>query len=275
MGLKLGYENIEGGMKLNMTYTDKNYGRKISNLLKIPIVKKDLGVEFYYSKSDLLNKIGVNFDNIFFFPILRSIWGLDVEYASKTKNLKLVNFEISPILKLKFTNQDIPLIISLKYCNLEGSKSQSFTQQEYSSILQSLFPYQRFDFSLKYSIINTWYPYRNELNIINDNKISFSKLFDFEDAIRLSSKVKFLHKIPLFDYFSFALSNEIIIRKSFILNNRFSENPQHGLNHIISLYDCHSKLLNSNIRHCEKVIENSSDLVLQNVFYLRFKDFFF
>lgn len=123
-GCKIGFENTEGESKFYINYTNKNYGQILSNYFNRNLGNKQLEVEIHKTQSAFSSKYGVLFNNVFIFPLWNKVWGVDLELASKKKNIKLVNFEISPILKLKFTNEDYPLDFLFKFCNLEASRTQ-------------------------------------------------------------------------------------------------------------------------------------------------------
>jgi hypothetical protein len=274
MAFGIGWEQ-ENESNFFIYYKNKHYGDHISNLFNFPKIQKVLDIRFNLTQTAFSNKYGILFNNIFFFPLLKNYWSVDFEIASKTKNMRLINFDFTPMFKLTFANEDFPLNFKFKYSHLEASKSQLFEQHDYSSVLQSILPYHRFVFSVNHSNNVSFNLLRNNMEMIYKNKIAYSKIVGYEEAIKCSGAVKFLYKIPFKDYFSVALSNESIIKKSFIYNNSFKEKRHKDRNHIKSLFDCNSKLINISIRHNEKVIENSSDLVLQNVSFLRINDIFF
>jgi hypothetical protein len=253
-------------------YKNKRYGNYISELFNFPRIERELDIRCNVTQSAFSNKYGLHFNNIFFFPLFKKYWTIHFEMASKTKNMKLVNFDFTPMFILTFTNEEIPLNFKFKYSHLEASKTQLIAQHDYSSVLQSILPYHRIMCSINHSNMQS---FRNNVEMIYKNKIAYSKIFGFEEAVKCSGTVKFLYKIPFMNYFSLGLSNETILKKSFIFNNSYSQRIRKVGNHIKSLYDCNSKLINISIRHNEKVIESSSDLVLQNISFIRINDIFF
>lgn len=273
-GFRIGYENNQEESKFYVNYKNINYGQFLSKYFNRYLGNRPLEVELHTTKSAFSNKYGLLISNVFLFPHKDKIWTVDLELASKKKNIKLVNFEITPILKLKLNNEDYPLNFSFKYCNLEASRTQIFSKYDYSSILQSLFPFQRFVISTNHLNSTSVKLFRKYLSIIYKGKVSFSKLIGLEDSLKLHTGIKLLYDIP-FSNFNLGLSNEFVMKKSFILKNKVSSLNNEsgtGVNHLVSLINCNSKILTMNIHHDDNAINCGSDFYAQNLINLRIKD---
>jgi len=276
MVFSIGYDNTESESKFYITYKYKKYGEIISKLLNIYPIQKQLEVEFNTIKSPFSMKYAFSFRNIFFYKFANSLWTMDFELFSKKKAVRMVNFDVLPGVKFSFSNNsnNFPLTLNIKHGRYQASRDQIFEKYDFRQIIPSLLPYS----ATSVSAVHTNY---RELKLINDKKlfmiyrakIGMNKIHLFEDNIKLSGKYKFLFAFNVFDKFDINFTNETLLQKSFILKS----NKDHIKPHILSGFDCFSKILGMNIISSEQshVLNPGTTVCLRNNLTVRLSNFSF
>ena len=290
MSLKLGIENDESGSKFIVEYTNKNYTKNLSNILGTKIFNEPLKASFIISGSSYYFKYALNLKNFFFIQLNEKIWSSNLEISSKKKMIKLVNFDILPVIKFTTTNNEYPLSISLKYANYRGSSEQHFGNYDYSQILKSLLPHNRIGIGIKYEDSIDF----NE-NISGKNlkenlllyrfKIKSNKIFNYENSLKFIFSTKYLKDFDILNQCSLGLSNETHFKTSYIFNEKNNIKGNEGSNsddiisfnpnHLLSANEAISRILGVNVSGLQKEINLGQNFYISNYTHLKLKNFKF
>jgi hypothetical protein len=118
-------------------------------------------------------------------------------------------------------------------------------------------------------------------------KLCFNRIHNYEDNLKLTATHKtFFDLYKEFNYFlKLRISNEFTVKRSFIRpsnylfgsqastsKNSFSNSSIYKEHHVLSGYNCHSKLLEISLLNTENSIDNGCDFVIQNIFTTRLKE---
>lgn len=298
---QIGYDHKDSGETLYFKFPFKKYHLLIHKLTGQKDINKPLMFKLDHTKSSYGLKYGAKFQNIFYYRInpensdkTLQLLNFNLIVSQKTKLIKLVNFDVSPIVKLSMHNvsSQFPFNLSFKFGKYQGSRIQHFDNTEQdnydlSKVVKSLLPFYRSCLNLSHSRDFTLNFNNKPVEILTKCSCSLNRIHSYEDNIKLSTNVKIYYDIyeEFKKLFRLRICNEFSIKKSFIISNKknkkkdFYEDSNYGNvskvykeNHILSGYECHSKLLEMNLLNLDNVIDNGSNFYLQNVLTLRLKD---
>lgn len=288
MVIKLGYDNCDSENKLYASIKTMYYAELISKLLN---EKKRINRPLDIQLSKTTTAQGLKYDcaikNFFFFRLSKYIFTFDFDVFQKTKMNKLVNFNMSPGIKLTLSNNKLPFDFSYKYYSIQPSRDQLFDGNDYSRILNSLLPY-------KVNVLSFSHNSAQDFQLFNFNqlffyklKFSFGKISNFHDFLKMTLGYKVVLKLPTYtDLFGLSLHSENFLKKSLSFESKKSynatnsgessntENNKHTYNytHIISNFDCRSKLLGIDLFAKEGVIDNGCNFYIQSSNSLRLEN---
>ena len=283
-GLQLGYDQLDNGEKIYLKKPLKYYGKLINKITKQDLPNETSIIKFNKINSSTGSKYALKFKNFFFFKMnnnrhpkkkfknnntnnnseieTNNIYRFNLEIAKKTKIIKSINFNMTPLIKISLNN-----LFKLKYGNYEGSRNQTIlfnnkinnTEYDFSSIFPSMLPYKRFGITINKNFIHSE-------NFMENFRISYNKIFDYEHNLKLSTIVKYFHSFKFSDYFNANLYNEFIIKKSFIFFKKVK------INHVFSNYFIKSKLIDMFIEQKNNEINNGNNFYIQNITTIRFNE---
>lgn len=267
MGLEVGYNQLDKGEKIYFKYPIKNYYKLISKLTNQSLPSETCLVKLYSLTSAYTNKYAIKLRNFFFYTNTpqsndsNNIKRFNFEISKKSKLISMINFDISPIIKLTING-----LFSMKYGKYEANNDQyintSNNNYDFSSVFPSMIPHHRFSTSIYRS-----FPLP-PLNSINRTKISYNKIFNFESAIKLCNEVRSYFKIPFFKLFTANITNEFVMKKIFIFNNKMNN----VFNHATSGFSCISKLLAMNIPQRQNTIDPGENFYIKNLTSVRMEN---
>jgi hypothetical protein len=280
MGFKIGYNNTESDSKFYCRYQYNKYYILLSKLTKQSNIKKPLVLDFHITKSATELKYGLNFRHFFYYNFFdKNLWTFNLDLSTKKKMIKFVNFDILPIIKLSASNTDIPLTLSLKHGKYQGSREQIFENYDYSQVLKSMLPYHRTGLNLSHMRYYDFNFLNRDVLFIHKYKLGYNCIHNYEDNLKTSISFKTLFDIKEFKFFTLGLSNEIVIKNSFI--NPISKYKSSQVNdkdfnphHITSFFECRSKILGFNILNDDKTIDNGVKFYIRNNTIVKLKDIY-
>lgn len=278
MGLELGLNQLEKGKKFFLSYPVKYYNKFLSKLTNQDNPSESLLIKFYTLTSTYSNKYAFKMKNFFFYKTIKGkMININAEVSTKSKMMRMINFDITPIFKLTMNN--LIMNPSLKYGRYYANRNQILNgSYDFSKVLKSMLPYHRIGLSLLHIV-----------PIIDSSiyriKATFNKIFNYEDNIKLTNQIKTAFIIPL-KIASLMVNNDFIIKKAFIIPQRLHPSelvylsssasaPIYKEHHILSGFLCQSRLLEMNMMNKDNEIDNGIDCYANNVLTLRFGEFSF
>jgi hypothetical protein len=301
---QIGYDHKDSGESFYIKFPFKKYPQLLSLITKQEIKDKPLIFHFNQTKSLYSLKYSMKFHNIFSYRLaennsenLLQLLNFDLQLSTETKMIKLINFDVSPIVRICFNNisTNLPFTCAFKFGKYQASRIQKFESRDveavdFSKLVKSMLLHYRTGLSVSYSKDFSG----NLLGVLFENsskiKICLNKIHNYEDNLKLVTSLKTYFDIfKEFNYlFKLRLSNDFTIKKSFIRpdtniygNNRYLNenkniNPSRSTlykeHHVLSGYDCHSKLLEISLLNTENSIDNGCDFIVQNVCTVRLKE---
>lgn len=282
MVLKIGYDNTESENKVYIRYNNLYYSEFLSRLLKEnKKINRNLEIELSKINSAFGLKYQALIKNFFFFSVNKHIYSFEAEVSQRYKMSKLVNFEMSPHIKLICKNNKFPITLSLKYFNIQSSRSQVLLEgNDFSKVVKSLLPYDVTCLSVLHQNSKDFKLFDRNNLFIYKLKCSYGKIQNYEDFIKLSFGYKLLLDIPLpFDWFSLSLHIDNQLKKSFSFDNYVKKSNKENdekfnikSSHVLSNFDCYSKLLGVNILSREGIVDNGVNFYIHSNTSFRIKD---
>jgi hypothetical protein len=299
MVLKLGYDNTEFDQTFYITHVNQNWHKFISKITNQFGINKKLEVQFNTTKSPYSLKYAFKFNNLFFYRINKNynlnnffdILSFDIEIAQKKKMIKLINFDILPVVKFSINNdsEKFPCSLDFKFGNYQASRIQYYDTNrnyDFSKVIKSMLPYFRTGVSLNTHQSNNLNLWDRDVHLIYKASAAINRIHNYEDNIKLSTTIKTLFDLcSLYrNKFTIGFTNELIIKKSFIRENMLEfqklikeenikhSNREYSQHHVLSGYECHSKLVGINFLNTETLIENGSNFHIHNVSVFRLKN---
>lgn len=290
MGWKLGYDNTESDQTFYVRHSNPSY-KKFINLMTGQNLNKKLEIEFNATKSSYSMKYAIDMKNIFFYQMpyyqrlsILDTLTFDFQVAQKKKAIKLIDFDILPILKFAINNESerFPFSIYFKYGHYESSRSQPYDNRatyDFSKIVKSMLPCKRFGVTISHVNSRDLFFLNRNFTFIYKINTSVNKMHGYEDNLKLSATLKTIFDIHEFSkLLTLGINNQFSIKRSFIKSNisntnRNSQNREYNESHVLSLYECHSKLIGANLLNTPYVIENGSNFYIQNILMIRAKNF--
>ena len=297
---QIGYDHKDSGETLYMKYPIKKYPLLLKKITGQEGINKPLIIKLDHTKSPYSLKYGAKFQNIFYYRLnpannenaLFQLLNFNLYLSQKSKLIKLVNFDVSPIIKLSMQNISsyLPFSLSLKCGRYQASRIQHFDSAEFqyydiSKVLKSMLPYFRTGVSLRHNRDFELNFFNKKFDIMTRHILAVNRIHNYEDNLKLSTGVKIYFDIfeEVRKLFLLRVCNEFTIKKAFInpnknLKNKMGNEDSGNVSkrvkehHVLSGYECHSKLLEMNLLNVENVIENGSDFYLQNQITLRLKE---
>jgi hypothetical protein len=298
---QIGYDHKDSGETLYLKYPFKKYPLLISKITGQEGINKPLIIKLDHTKSPYSLKYGAKFQNIFYYRLnhsndkdnsLLQLLNFNLYLSQKSKLIKLVNFDVSPIIKLSMQNISsyFPFSLSFKCGTYQASRIQHFDSAEYeyydiSKVLKSMLPYFRTGVSLKHNRDFEFNFLNKKFDVMTRHIMALNRIHNYEDNLKLSTGVKIYFDIfeEVKKLFLLRVCNEFTIKKAFIspyknLKSKFGNEDSTNISkkvkehHVLSGYECHSKLLEMNLLNIENVIENGSDFYLQNQITFRLKE---
>jgi hypothetical protein len=298
---QIGYDHKDSGETLYLKYPFKKYPLLISKITGQEGINKPLIIKLDHTKSPYSLKYGAKFQNIFYYRLNQSndkdnsllqLLNFNLYLSQKSKLIKLVNFDVSPIIKLSMQNISsyFPFSLSFKCGTYQASRIQHFDSAEYeyydiSKVLKSMLPYFRTGVSLKHNRDFEFNFLNKKFDVMTRHIMALNRIHNYEDNLKLSTGVKIYFDIfeEVKKLFLLRVCNEFTIKKAFIspyknLKSKFGNEDSTNISkkvkehHVLSGYECHSKLLEMNLLNIENVIENGSDFYLQNQITFRLKE---
>lgn len=237
---------------------------KYHNITK---VKQICNIELMKSDSVNSTKYNMNIRNFLFFPINKKFFFANMVISSRQVNKKMVNLNFSPYFEFHLYNNSIPIEFKYKNFWVEANRNQIFETCNYSNIVKSLFNY-------KVDQIEVSSVKSHELGtnfLISRAKLKLGRIHNYEDFIKLSLGGKVILNVPIpTDQFKLSVISELKLKKSFIFNKQSNDNDKSS--HILSEYDCHSKILGIGILNDENTLLTGSNYIIQNNLSFRLED---
>ena len=142
----------------------------------------------------------------------------------------------------------------------EANKEQYINNYDYSQVFPSMIPHNRLSFSLnKYFPLFKYSIYRA--------KMTFNKIFNFENNIKLTNELKTNYIYDLLNFSKINISSETSIKKSISFFNQ--QNKKYS--HITSGFSAISKLLEMTIPNKQNEI-SSVNFFIRNLLTFRFEN---
>ena len=259
MGLEVGYNQIDKGEKIYLKYPFKTYNTYLSKLTKQSHPTENFLIKLYTLSSAYGSKYAIKLRNFFFYNFnnrnQNDICRFNFEISKKSKLIQMINFDISPIIKLTMNN-----FLSVKYGHYEANKEQYINNYDYSQVFPSMIPHNRLSFSLnKYFPLFKYSIYRA--------KMTFNKIFNFENNIELTNELKTNYIYDLLNFSKINISSETSIKKSISFFNQ--QNKKYS--HITSGFSAISKLLEMTIPNKQNEI-SSVNFFIRNLLTFRFEN---
>jgi len=299
---QIGYTHKDAGEVFYIKYPLKKYPKLISRLTGQSEINKPLYIKFNNTKSVYSLKYALKFTNLFYYKINESnsnkalqLINFNLILSQKNKMIKLVNFDVLPIISLSMNNEssEFPFNLSFKYGKYQASRTQHFDTSnntiayDFSKVLKSMLPFKRTGVRISHSkdfefnLLGKKY-----VQVMTKQIAAVNRIHGYEDNLKLTSNVKLIMDFyeEFKNLFRLRLINDLTIKKSFIFpHSKKKEDPHDDTNyrkicksykhhHVLSGYECHSKILEMNLLNVENVIENGSDFFMQNILTLRLKD---
>ena len=108
MGLEVGYNQIDKGEKIYLKYPFKTYNTYLSKLTKQSHPTENFLIKLYTLSSAYGSKYAIKLRNFFFYNFnnrnQNDICRFNFEISKKSKLIQMINFDISPIIKLTMNN---------------------------------------------------------------------------------------------------------------------------------------------------------------------------
>lgn len=287
MVLKLGYDNTESENKVYVTYRNEYYAEFLSRFLKEPRrINRPLELEISKVNSAFGIKYQALFKNFFFFRRGNQVFSFNAEVSQKYKMMKLVNFDISPHLKLSCTNNKLPITLSLKRYSIQASRNQVFEGNDFSEVLGSLLPYNVSSISVDHSKSYDFWLFKTNQLFLYKFKATLGSIQNLQDYIKLTFGYKTIVDIPLpIDWFSIGINSENYIKRSFKRQSNWGastlddhpnihHHDKHLVKqcHVITNFECFSKLLGINILSKDGEFDNGVNFYLQSHNSIRIKN---
>ncbi len=276
MPLKFGYDNTESENRLYLTYKNLSYSNILSRIIgEERRINRNLEFEISKVNSAMGLKYLAVVKNFFFFSFKKQVFSFDAEFAQKYKVSKMVSFDISPSVKISCKNNKIPIILSAKQYTIQASKNQVLLDgNQYSKVIPSFLSYKVTALSLSHYNNKDFKLFGMNNVFLYRFKLSCGKIENFEDFIKLSLGYKFLLNIPLpLDLFNLSFHMENRIKKSYAFDNlkdkAVNDKYQINANHVITNFDCFSKLLGVNILNKEGIVDNGVNFYVHSISHLR------
>lgn len=259
MGLEVGYNQIDKGEKIYLKYPFKTYNTYLSKFTKQSHPKENFLIKLYTLSSAYGSKYAIKLRNFFFYNFnckeQNNVSKFNFEISKKRKLIQMINFDISPIIKITMNN-----IFSFKYGHYEANKEQYINNYDYSKVFPSMIPHNRMSCS-----INNYFPIFKYS--IYRAKITFNKIFNFENNIKLTNELKTNYIYTLFNFSKVNISSETSIKKSL----PFFSQQDKKYSHITSGFSAISKLLEMTIPNKQNEI-SSVNFFIRNILALRFEN---
>jgi hypothetical protein len=298
---QIGYDHKDSGETLYLKYPIKKYPLLISKITGQEVINKPLIIKLDHTKSPYSLKYGAKFQNIFYYRLnpsnnkdnsLLQLLNFNLYLSQKSKLIKLVNFDVSPIIKISMHNISsyFPFSLGFKCGTYQASRIQHFDSADYqyydiSKVLKSMLPYFRTGISIKHNKNFEFSFLNKKFDVMTRHIIALNRIHNYEDNLKISTGVKIYFDIfeEVKKLFLLRVCNEFTIKKAFIshyknIKSKFANDDSGNISrkvkehHVLSGYECHSKLLEMNLLNIENVIENGSDFYLQNQITLRLKE---
>ena len=298
---QIGYDHTDSGETFYIKYPFKKYPQLISSITNQELINKPLIFEFNQTKSLYSLKYSMKFQNIFSYRLGRQnsddflqLLNFNLQLATETKMIKLINFDVSPIIRLSFQNSSstLPFTCAFKLGKYQASRTQNFESKDvesvdFSKLVKSMLMHYRTGLSLSYNKDFTGDLFGKIFENSSKIKLCFNRIHNYEDNLKLTATHKtFFDLYKEFNYFlKLRISNEFTVKRSFIRpssnlfgsqekksKNTFPNSSIYKEHHVLSGYNCHSKLLEISLLNTENSIDNGCDFVIQNVFTTRLKE---
>jgi len=305
---QIGYDHKDTGETFYIKFPIKKYPLFISKLTRQEEIKRPLLLNFHHTKSIYSSKYALKLNNIFYYkfhgsetvnansnatPNIIQLLNFNLKFLHKSKLIKLVNFNIMPDVTLSMHNisSRLPFNLSLKFGKYQASRVQHFDNNEefgsydFSKVLKSMLPYYRTGVRLSHSDNFSMRMLNKNFNFVTKVICGLNRIHNYEDNLKLSTNLKLTFDIyeEIGKFFKIKISDDLHIKKTFISGWTDSKNfkesksnvnscKEYTEHHVLSGYECHSKLLEMNILNTENIIENGSDFYIQNISTLRLSD---